>query len=407
MAQAFIGVIVTAVILFSGGLIIFSRSKTAPDIAFENTASVEEAIMQEDKYEIVEYKVENGDTWGVIIDEVGIDSVLGAKILSASEKKHDLALIRAGNIFKFYFNSSFSKLEKLVYDISDEEILIIENANDGEFFARKEKIIYRVRTVVKRGVIDNFLFETAVAEDIPAGIILDMAAIFGWDIDFASSVQQGDSFVLAYENRFREDEYAGPGRILAAKFVNSGLEFYAFLHEDFEGVVHYYNQEGRELKRQFLRSPLDYSRITSGFSYNRFHPILDTFTTHRAIDYAASAGTPVSATADGTVTSVGWNGGNGQYIGIRHANGYSTGYAHLSAYAKGVTAGAKVTQNQVIGFVGSTGLSTGPHLHYEMRKDGALVNPLRLDLPPGKMLNNEELSTFYEERDRTIKSFSL
>lgn len=369
----------------SGGILL-------KDIVSENDRGV--------KFRIVEYRVLEGDAWDQISTSMNIDSSLSEVLLKVSSDVHDLTSIRAGNDFKFYFDKATDMLMKLEYDIDDEELLIVRRDANEEFRAEKEKIAYKTVVVSKNGVIENSLFETALNEGIPTGIILNLATIFGWDIDFASSVQKGDSFAIVYEDRFRDGEYVGPGKILTAKFVNNGENFYAFRHKDSQGVAHYYDKDGRELRRQFLRSPLDYTRITSGFSYNRFHPILNTFTTHRAIDYAASAGTPVSATADGVVTFVGWSGGNGQFITVRHANGYSTGYAHLSSYAKGMKNGIKVRQNQVIGFVGSTGLSTGPHLHYEMRKDGTLINPLSINLPPGEQLNNDMLIEFFRERDR-------
>ena len=403
MARIFIGIVVAVVLIFSMGFVVFNRSKAAQEIAIKSTARISASAIEQsnaEEYQIVEYKVEDGDAWGTIAEKVGIGAQLGEDLLAVSENVHSLASIRAENLFRFYFRHD--DLMRVEYDMDSEIILILEKDERGIFSARKEKIVYEINVITKRGSIENSLFETAIAEGISAGAILNMATIFGWDIDFTSSVQKGDSFVIAYEDRFRSGKYAGTGKILSAKFVNAGQEFYAFLYEDSEHIARYYNSEGRELKRQFLRSPLDYTRITSGFSYNRFHPILDTFTTHRAVDYAASSGTPVSATSDGTVNYVGWKGGNGMYVGIKHTNSYETGYAHLSAYAKGINIGAKVQQNQVIGFVGSTGLSTGPHLHYEIRKDGVLINPLRLDLPPGKMLNEEELIAFYNERDRLL-----
>lgn len=407
MARIFIGMVLLVAVLSFIGVIFFGRSRAVLQGIGASTASVSEAIVADrinkNEQEVIEYKVGEDETWLAIVEKVGIDEKLGAELLAASEEAHLLASIRAGNVFRFYFDPSFSELFKLEYDIDKEEILIIEKSPDRKFEARKEKIAYRIEMSVKRGMIESSLFETAVLENIPAGVILNMAIIFGWDIDFASSVQKKDDFILAYEERFRGEKYADTGKIFAAKFVNSGAEFYAFLYEDSDGTPRYYSKEGRELKRQFLRSPLDYIRITSGFSYNRFHPILNTFTTHRAIDYAASEGTPVSVTADGAVTFVGWHGGNGQFIEVKHTNSYRTGYAHLSAYGKGIASGAKVKQNQVIGFVGSTGLSTGPHLHYEMFKDGVLINPLSVNLPPGKKLEGEKLEAFLEERDRLLK----
>lgn len=361
------------------------------------------APVEIEKYDIVKYKVEAGDTWENIMKKLDLSWELGLKVYESSKSAHNLASLSIGNEFRFIFSQDGARLKVLEYDIDDEKILRIEGGEGFEFSAKEEPILYDIKLVTKRGVIEKSLFETAQEEEIPPAVILDMAWIFSWDIDFASSVQPSDSFSVLYEERYRDGQLAKPGKVLAVKFTNSGKDFYAVYYKNPEGRGSYYNQDGRELRRQFLRSPLDYKRITSGFSYSRFHPILNTFTTHRAIDYAADTGTPVSATAHGTVTYVGWKGGNGNFIEVKHANGYSSGYAHLSAYAKGIKIGAKVTQNQVIGFVGSTGLSTGPHLHYEMRKNGTLINPLSLDLPPGDIMKEEYREEFLRERESLLK----
>ncbi|MFY9457490.1 MAG: M23 family metallopeptidase [Candidatus Spechtbacterales bacterium] len=356
----------------------------------------------EEKFRLVEYMVEDGDTWEKIMAKIGMDWNLGLELLMASQGAHNLASIHAGNELRLRFDSATGELAGAEYDIDDEQFLAIKKNDAGQFVGESRDIEYEIETAIKTGVIESSLFETARQEGIPPGIILEMARIFGWDVDFTSSVQAGDDFIVAYEERFRAGEKVKPGKILASRFTNSRKDFYAFFYEDPSGYAEYYNHDGREMRRQFLRSPLDYKRITSSFSYNRFHPILNTFTTHRAIDYAAAAGTSVSATAHGTVTYVGWKGGNGNYVGMKHANGYSTGYAHLSAFAKGTKVGAKVTQNQVVGFVGSTGLSTGPHLHYEMLKNGVLINPLAMDLPPGKPVEEEYIEDFYIKRDELM-----
>jgi len=399
------GMFIGSVVLFSlvaSGIFLF-LDNDGKEIGGGDGSEEISADAEEEKLRLVEYTVEDGDTWEKIMEKIGVDWNLGLEFLTISENAHNLASIHAGNEFRFLFDSKTEILTSLEYDIDDEEFLIIEKKEGGEFGVDVREIVYDTKIVSGRGVIASSLFETAQEEGIPPGITLNMAIIFGWDIDFTSSVYKGDSFTVIYEERYRDGERVKPGKILTAHFVNGGKDFYTFYYEDPSGYAEYYNKDGREMRRQFLRSPLDYVRITSGFSYNRFHPILNTFTTHRAIDYAASSGTPVSATAAGTVNYVGWKGGNGKYVGVRHANGYRTGYAHLSSYAKGVYVGAKVKQNQILGFVGSTGLSTGPHLHYEMLKNGAFINPLRMDLPPGKPVEKEYFEDFYAERDRLTK----
>ena len=397
----FIGSVVLFSLVVSGTFLFLDNGNK--EIEREDDGEEISADAEEEKFRLVEYTVEDGDTWEKIIGKIGVDWNLGLEFLTISENAHNLASIHAGNEFRFLFDSKTEVLTSLEYDIDDEEFLIIEKKEGGEFGVDVREIVYDTKIVSGRGVITSSLFETAQEEGIPPGITLNMAIIFGWDIDFTSSVYKGDSFTVIYEERYRDGEPVKPGKILTAHFVNGGKDFYTFYYEDPSGYDEYYNEEGREMRRQFLRSPLDYVRITSGFSYNRLHPILNTFTTHRAIDYAASSGTPVSATAAGTVNYVGWKGGNGEYVGVRHANGYRTGYAHLSSYAKGVYVGAKVKQNQVVGFVGSTGLSTGPHLHYEMLKNGAFINPLRMDLPPGKPVEKEYFEDFYTKRDSLME----
>jgi murein DD-endopeptidase MepM/ murein hydrolase activator NlpD len=398
--SVFILVFVLALTSFAGSYFIFRY------IDVSQQDKKERAGPEKEIFNVIEYAIESGDTWETITKKFSIDWNLGASLLEAAKDVHNLAALHQGNEFRFVYDIATNELIGAEYDIDDEKFLKIEKNADGNFGAMEENIQYEVKPTIKRGVIESSLFETAQREDIPANIIMEMARIFAWDVDFASSVQPQDSFIMAYEERFRDGEKGKPGKILAGEFINDGRKVYALYYEDPMGGGEYYNEEGRVLKRQFLRSPLDYKRITSGFSYNRFHPILQSFTTHRAIDYSASSGTPVSATGDGVVNYVGWKGGNGKFVGIRHEQGYETGYAHLSAYAKGIKAGARVEQNQIIGFVGSTGWSTGPHLHYEMRKNGILINPLRLDLPPGKMIKEEYKEEFLQKKEELLKLLS-
>jgi len=213
-------------------------------------------------------------------------------------------------------------------------------------------------------------------------------------------VQTGDSFVVVYEKRTRQGQDAGVGRIHVASFTNVGETTYAYRYTDSAGEPGYYDGEGSSLIRPFLKAPLSYNRISSGFTYARFDPITSRLGTHRAIDYAAPIGTPILAVGNGTITFMGWNGPYGNYIDIHHNDTYQTQYAHLSAFAKGLGKGSKVEQGQVIGYVGSTGHSTGPHLHYQVKVNGTLVNPLEIEFPKGESLTEDELPAFYQERDR-------
>jgi len=371
-----------------------------------DTLTFPQFFVPEETFYIKVYAVEAGDTWGSISEKLALAPELETALLGASEAAHSLADLRAGNPIEIRFDKKTDALTELRYDIDDKEVLVVRRAFLDDqavtYTGEKEAIIYQVTPTVRRGTIRNSLFETGVAAGLPEAVILDMAWIFSWDIDFNTAIRTGDSFAVVYEERTRDGAPVKPGRVLAAQFNNDGDDFFAFYYVDPDGVGEYRDEEGNELKRQFLKAPLDYRRISSGFSSNRFVEVLNYFGSHRAVDYAATSGTPVSATADGTITFIGWQGKSGKRIDIRHGNGYSTGYAHLSAYAKGMSVGKRVKQNEVIGFVGSTGLSTGPHLHYEMRKNGTLINPLSLDLPPGNPLTEAYRSDFETNKQELL-----
>jgi murein DD-endopeptidase MepM/ murein hydrolase activator NlpD len=240
-------------------------------------------------------------------------------------------------------------------------------------------------------------------------LALEIAKIFEGDIDFSNDLQPGDSFEVVFEKLVREGEFGGYGPIHAAQFTNGGKTFEAFRYEVPGEKVDYYDREGRSLRRFFLKSPLKFEpRVTSRFSFRRVHPVLKTVRAHRGVDYGAPTGAPVLAVASGTVVRAGWTGGGGNSVFIRHNNGYETRYLHFSKIAKGIRAGARVAQGEVIGYVGKTGLATGPHLHYELLKNGKHVNPLdeHRKLPPGQPIPQQHLAAFIAQRERTELRFA-
>ena len=234
-------------------------------------------------------------------------------------------------------------------------------------------------------------------------LALSLAEVFSGSIDFNSDLQPGDGFQVVFEKSTHAGEFAGYGPILGARFVNDGREHYAFLWTDpSTGRSAYYDENGRSLRRFFLKSPLRFEpRITSGFSRKRLHPVHGTYRAHLGVDYGAPTGSAVVAVAAGSVVSAGWAGGGGKQVRLKHAGGYETYYLHLSRFAKGVRAGSRISQGEVIGYVGATGTATGPHLDYRLRKNGVFVNP-RIEhgkLPPGEPITGQHLSAFYQARD--------
>ena len=237
----------------------------------------------------------------------------------------------------------------------------------------------RERTI--HGVIDSSLFEAVAKAGAHDQTALSLAEIFGWDIDFVLDIQPGDSFTATYEELWQDGQYVKDGPIVAARFVNQGHEYRAVRYVDPSGAGHYYTPEGLSMYRAFLRTPVEFTRISSRFNPNRRHPILNTIRAHKGVDYAAPIGTPVRAAGDGRVLFAGQKGGYGNVLEIAHTRGIVTRYGHLSRFAKGMRAGQKVTQGSIIAYVGMTGLATGPHLHYEYLVNGVHKNPQTVDLP--------------------------
>ena len=279
------------------------------------------------------------------------------------------------------------------YEIDSEEKLVIRAESDG-FLVAREPIVYKIETVLVCGTIQTSLFEAAdEIGEIPV-LPLRLVDIFGWDVDFALDIRAGDSFKAVVEKRYRNGEFAGYGSIPAAEIIIQGTAYQGFLFENKEGHPEYYDGKGRSLRRSFLKTPLDYARISSGFSYNRFHPIKKEWCPHPAIDYAAPEGTPVRTVGDGVVLEAARDNASGKFLRIRHNSVYQTYYLHLSRFAKGIKKGQRVRQGQVIGYVGSSGMSTGPHLDFRMKKNGTYVNPRRVIAPASPPVPRERIETF-------------
>jgi murein DD-endopeptidase MepM/ murein hydrolase activator NlpD len=273
-------------------------------------------------------------------------------------------------------------LQSLSRRISESETLTVAR-NDDRFVATIDSTPIETRRTRAHGVIESSLFVAARAAGVSSELIMHLANdIFGWKIDFALEIQPGDQFDIVYEQKYREGEYIGDGRILAAGFVNEGVSHRAIFFESSDkNVTGYFGADGRSMRRQFLRAPLDFTRISSNFNPSRRHPILNTIRAHRGVDYAAPTGTIIKAAGDGRVSFVGLQGGYGRVVILEHGGGISTLYGHMSRFVKGLRNGQRVGQGETIGYVGSSGAATGPHLHYEYRVNGAHKNPRTVSLP--------------------------
>lgn len=312
---------------------------------------------------------------------------------------YDLGKIRAGQEIRI-LTTPGGGWAGLEYDIDENRFLVVRN-DAGRFRAEIKPVPYELRPAFLWAEIEDSPIAAVNAAGEEDSIALELADIFGSDIDFYTDIRRGDTFRVVFEKRLLDGRPAGYGRVLAAEFTNQGKTFRAFRYTYPDtGKSDFFDPAGNSLRKEFLKSPMKFARITSRFSRSRFHPIRKIYRPHYGVDYAAPLGSTVQATADGVVTQVGWNGAAGRMIKIKHKNAYETMYLHLGGYAKGIRTGARVEAKQVIGYVGSSGESTGPHLDYRILYHGKYVNPLGWKFQPAEPLRKEYLEPFKAEAEK-------
>ena len=348
-----------------------------------------------------EERIQRGDTLGSLLARLQIDDEQAAKYLHTARHVRSLYQLVPGRTVRAVTTDE-GELLTLRYLNGDGTELVVRRRG-GDFFASEQALVTEQRLLMSSGEVHTSLFAATDAAGLSDSVAVQLAEIFSSEVDFHRDLRPGDRFAVVFEALYNNGEFVRTGRIVAAEFVNAGRAYRAVYFQDAQGHGGYYTPDGRNLRKSFLRSPLEFSRISSGFSLSRFHPILQRWRAHKGVDYAASSGTRVKATADGYVQFAGYQGGYGKLIVLRHMNGYSTAYGHLSNFAKGLRVGQHVNQADVIGYVGSTGLATGPHLHYEFRVNGTHQNPLRLAVPQGPPITAQLKPTF-EERARPLLS---
>ncbi len=335
-----------------------------------------------------------------MLAEAGIPTTTRQAIFEAAKNVYNLSTIRLGRTFNLVYDKQTDQLQQLIYQIDTEEKLYLnlQNTTTGTttepvWIAERIPIPYEVKIKTVEGTIETSMYEAALEQGIDERAVIAFADAFQWTIDFAWEVRKGDTFKFIYEERYLDGKYIMPGQVLAGKFVNNGKELYAFYYEETQDNKGYFDENGNSAERTFLKAPLAFKYISSGFTSGlRYISAFNISTGHRAVDYAAAYGTPVRAVGDGTVVFAGWDGAYGNKISIHHNGTYTTNYAHLSRFA--VRYGQKVSQGQTIGYVGSTGLSTGPHLHYELVKYGTKINPLTETFPPKEGIKEENKETY-------------
>ncbi|UCC56850.1 MAG: peptidoglycan DD-metalloendopeptidase family protein, partial [Gammaproteobacteria bacterium] len=342
-----------------------------------------------------EVTVKSGNSMDYIFAKLDLPPQQLHAIVSQGGAANNLKKIYPGQKLRFLTNDH-NGLLRLEYQIDKLNSLTIARAGDAFEISTTHRTPER-RVTHANGTINSSLYMAAQEAGLPDSLTMELANIFGWDIDFALDIRTGDQFTILYDEKYLDGEKVGTGNILAAEFINGGKVFQAVRYTDQGGKTDYYSLDGKSMRKAFLRTPVDYRRISSKFSLGRKHPILNRIRSHKGVDYAASTGTPIRATGDGKIIYRASKGGYGKTIIIQHGTKYSTLYAHMSRYKGGLRKGSRVKQGQTIGYVGSSGLATGPHLHYELRINGVHRNPLSAKLPGAPPLDKKYRDDFQQK----------
>jgi len=374
----------------------FITDDSLPEEMVEISESFNEEISEVLSYRI--HEVMDGENLSIIFEEFKVPLNTAYRIFRL-DKNNLLSKIKPGDEMKFtYLGEDITGIEIIKDSINS----ILIEITDKISIKKISKDVELIQSF-KSGVIKTSFYEAALDAEIPDSIIMDFAYIFGWDIDFIFDIREGDSFNVIYETPYSEGEKVKNGDIILAKFVNRGETYSAnrfFLNDNDK---EFFDDNGNNLQKAFLRAPLDFAYISSHFNPNRMHPVLHTIRAHNGVDYAAKTGSPVRTTGNGTVHYAGRRNGCGNEIVIKHSNDYSTRYCHLSKFKSSIKKGTKVIQGETIGFVGSTGLATGPHLHYEFKIGNKHVDPVKLQLPSAEPISQNLRSDF----DKILKDNKL
>ena len=354
-------------------------SDADPSTTLSNASSTDQFGVQAGRYIVKNGRVDRAETFSDLLDDYGVDYQTVLALAEAAEPAFDVADLRAGRSYRAYINPWLQQPRYFVYQVNAARYVVFDVRRPEDSYVGTRPVERTWETV--SGTVDGSLYEALVENGGHPLLALRLSEVFAWQIDFFR-LRANDTVRLIYEKRTIDGATVQPGDIVAAHVRHRGEDYYAFRFEGAAGDAEYYNRAGQSLRRQLLKAPLQYSRISSGFTNSRYHPILKERRPHHGTDYAAPRGTPVRSVGSGVVQFAGYDGPNGNYVKIRHNSTYASGYLHLSDIA--VAPGERVTQGETIGYVGSTGRSTGPHLDYRLWKHGTAVNPYAIELPPSQ-----------------------
>lgn len=391
-----------AALTAAGSSVPFTASLATPallDVTDPTTLAPEPTPLSRLNQQVNSVQVKPGDNLSVIFHRQHIAAREVQRLLASKPLGKRLKSIFPGHTLTFT-RAEDGTLVKLDYTPGPLETLEFERVGEG--FVGKERVQKPTRRrTYKHGVIDHSLFVASQRAGLPDSVTMKLAQIFQWDVDFVLDIRQGDEFHVVFEELYVGDEFIGYGNILAAEFVNQGQSYRAIRYADSQGDADYYSPDGQSMRKAFLRAPVQFTRISSNFNLHRMHPLFKRNMPHRGIDYAAPTGTPILAAGDGRVVTARRTEPNGNYVVIQHGEQFTTKYLHMSKFGRGIKAGVRVRQGQIIGYVGSTGWANGPHLHYEFLVNGVHKNPRTVELPDAEPIPVGEKARF-EQRARPL-----
>ena len=397
--KAVLSIFLLSIILILLLYVDFSTDESLPEEIIETTENLEKKPIDVLSYKI--HTVKNGENLSIIFEDFNVPLNTAYRIFRLDNKKL-LSKIKPGDEMRFtYLGKEITYIEIGKDSINS----LIVDLTDGISIKEITKEVELVRSF-KSGIIKTSFYESALEAEIPDSVIMDFAYIFGWDVDFVFDIREGDSFFLVYETAFSNGEKIENGDIVVAKFINNGNVYKANRFFTSVNKKEFFDDSGNNLQKAFLRAPLDFAYISSHFNPNRMHPVLHTIRAHNGTDYAAKRGSPVRTTGNGTIKYSGRRNGCGNEIVIQHTNDYSTRYCHLDKFHSGIKKGKKVIQGETIGYVGSTGLATGPHLHYEFKIGNKHIDPVKLKLPSAEPISinlRSDFDTLVENNNMMLK----
>ena len=354
-----------------------------------------------DSFNVTKGVVKQGQTLGEILYANHIDHPQITEIVNKSKGIFDVRRVNAGKEFTIIcVDDSTEKACYFIYQEDPTNYVVMDLTNEIDVYRGKKEVTTKVN--VAYGEINSSLWITIQEQNLSPKIAAELSTIYAWTIDFFK-IQKGDAFKVYYENKYIDDEYIGIGRILASEFTHKGQNFYSFYYRENENFGDYFDEKGRTLRKAFLKAPVDYKRISSRYSKRRKHPVTGRWKGHFGTDYAADRGTPIVTTANGTIVSASYTKNNGNFVKVRHNGTYTTQYLHMSKIKPGIRKGVYVKQGETIGYVGSTGLATGPHVCYRFWVNGKQVDPYKQDLPPGDPIKEENREVYMIAKDSLMQ----